>query len=155
LNKIDAVARAKLLPLARKWEETGVADAIFMISAKTGDGVEDLKKHLAEKVPAGPWGVSQDQISGLPAEIIGGEMTREQLYRQLQQELPYAATVVPESWETKKDGSVVIRQAILVARDSHKPIVLGAKGARIKSIGEAARKSIAGFLGQPAHLFLE
>jgi GTPase len=155
INKIDTVARAKLLPLAESWQGTGISDSIFMISAKTGDGIDDLKKHLAEKMLQGPWLFDEDQISDLPSQIIAAEITREQLYRQLQQELPYAATVVPESWETKKDGSIVIRQTILIARASHRPIVLGKGGARIKSIGEAARKAISAFLGHPAHLFLE
>ena len=83
------------------------------------------------------------------------EATREQLFRQLQQELPYGATVVPESWETKDDGSAVIRQSIVVARASHRPIVLGKGGARIKAIGQAARRDITEMLGHKAHLFLE
>jgi GTPase len=155
LNKIDTVVRAKLLPLAQNFHDTGVVENLFMISAKTGDGLEDLKKHLAQKMPPSPWFFDEDQISDVPSQILAAEITREQLYRQLQQELPYAATVRPESWETKKDGSVVIRQTIIVARKTHRPIILGAGGARIKSIGEAARKDIAKFLGHPAHLFLE
>ena len=63
--------------------------------------------------------------------------------------------MVPESWESKKDGSAVIRQSIVVARESHKPIVLGKGGARIKSIGEAARRDITAMLGHKVHLFLE
>jgi GTP-binding protein Era len=155
LNKIDTVARDKLLPLAQSLNDTGIVDDVFMISAKSGDGLEDLRAHLSSKMPESPWYFDEEQISDLPQQILASEITREQLYRQLQQELPYAATVVPESWETKKDGSSVIRQTIVVSRKAHKPIVLGAKGARIKSIGEAARKDIAKFLGHPAHLFLE
>ncbi len=155
LNKIDKVEKAKLLPLAQKLNDTALADDVFMISALTGDGIEDLKKYLMDKMPEGPWFFDEDQLSDLPSQLLAAEITREQLYRQLQQELPYAATVVPESWETKKDGSAVIRQTIVVARASHKPIVLGAKGSRIKSIGEASRRDIKTFLGSPVHLFLE
>jgi GTP-binding protein Era len=155
LNKIDKVARAKLLPLAAELSDTGIVEDVFMISALSGDGVEDLRRHLAGKMPEGPWFFGEDQLSDLPSQLLVAEITREQLYRQLQQELPYAATVVPESWENKKDGSAVIRQTILVARKAHRPIVLGKGGARIKSIGAAARKDIAKFLGCPAHLFLE
>ena len=155
LNKIDTTARDKLLPLAADLHATGLVDEVFMISAKSGDGVDDVLKYLAGKMPKGPWFFADDQLSDLPSQLLAAEITREQLYRQLQQELPYAATVVPESWETKKDGSAVIRQTIVVSRAAHRPIVLGAKGARIKSIGEAARKDIAKFLGSPAHLFLE
>ena len=126
-----------------------------MISAKTRDGIPDLLKHLSGKMPKSPWYFDGEQLSDLPSQIHAVEITREQLYRQLQQELPYAATVVPESWQMKKDGSAVIRQTIVVERKAHKPIVLGAGGARIKSIGEAARKDIAKFLGHAVHLFLE
>lgn len=155
LNKIDEVARGKLLPLAQQLHDSGIVDDVLMISAKTGDGVDDFLKHLSAQMPESPWYYEEDQLSDLPSQIHAAEITREQLYRQLQQELPYAATVVPESWETKKDGSAVIRQIIVVARKAHKPIVLGAAGARIKAIGEAARKDITKFLGHPAHLFLE
>jgi GTP-binding protein Era len=155
LNKIDKISPDKLLPLAAQFNASGVVDDTFMISARTGDGIEDLKKHLLAKMPAGPLLFPEDDISDLPMRLLASEITREQLYRQLQQELPYAATVVPESWETKKDGSAVIRQTILIARASHKPIVLGKGGARIKAIGEAARREIAQLTGQPAHLFLE
>ena len=106
-------------------------------------------------MPKGPWFFEEDQMSDLPSRFLAAEITREQLYRQLQQELPYAATVVPESWEEKLDGSAVIRQSILVARANHRPIVLGKGGARIKSIGQAARKEIEQFTGRRVHLFLE
>lgn len=155
LNKIDTVARAKLLPLAQTLHDSAIIDDVFMISAKSGDGVADLKKHLASKMPAGPWFFDEDTLSDMPSQVLAAEITREQLYRQLQQELPYAATVTPEAWENRPDGSVLIRQTIVVSRKAHRPIVLGAKGARIKAIGEAARKDIAKFLDQPVHLFLE
>lgn len=155
LNKIDTVKREKLLPLAQSLHDSALVDDVFMISAKSGDGLEDLKKHLIQKMPEGSWYYDEDQLSDLPSQLLAAEITREQLYRQLQQELPYVATVVPESWETKKDGSIVIHQSIVVARAAHRPIVLGAKGARIKSIGEAARKDITKFLGTPVHLFLD
>jgi GTP-binding protein Era len=155
LNKIDAIEVGKLLPLAARLNENGIATDIFMISALTGDGINDLKKHLIEKMPKSPWFFEPDQMSDLPSSLLAAEATREQLYKQLQQELPYGATVAPESWETKKDGSAVIRQSIVVARANHKPIILGKGGARIKAIGQAARKEIENMLGIKAHLFLE
>jgi GTPase len=155
LNKTDAIRVEKLLPLAEKLNESGIIRDTFMISALTGDGVEDLKKYLIAKMPKAPWFFGEDQMSDLPSSLLAAEATREQLFRQLQQELPYGATVVPESWETKKDGSAVIRQSIVIARAAHKPIVLGASGARIKQIGQAARREIEQMLGIKAHLFLE
>ena len=155
LNKIDEIEVGRLLPLAAKLNDSGIVDDVFMISALKGDGVNDLKEHLKKKMPVSPWLFPEDQVSDMPARLLAAEITREQLYRQLQQELPYAATVIPDTWETKKDGSAVIRQTILVTREAHKPIVLGKGGARIKEIGAAARRELAKFTEAPVHLFLE
>ena len=81
-------------------------------------------------------------------------MTREQLFRQLHDELPYDSAVRPESYTPRKDGSVEIRQQIVIARDSQKAIVLGKGGSKIKAIGEAARAELSEILGQKVHLFL-
>lgn len=155
LNKIDTVDKGRLLPLAQKLHDTTITDNVFMVSALTGDGLKDLQKHLMEKMPENPWFFEEEQLSDLPTQLIAAEITREQLYRQLQQELPYGATVIPQSWETKRDGSAVIHQSIIIARSNHRPILLGHNGARIKAIGEAARHDIAAFLGTKAHLFLD
>ncbi|MDX2027848.1 MAG: GTPase Era [Alphaproteobacteria bacterium] len=155
LNKADVLEPAKLLPLADQLNATGIVSDIFMISALKGDGVDDLKKYLITKMPEGHWLFDADQLSDLPSQLLAAEITREQLFRQLQQELPYAATVVPESWENNEDGSATIRQRIVVAREGHRPIVLGKGGSRIKSVGQAARREIEQLTGQRVHLFLE
>lgn len=155
LNKIDAVEPARLLPLAAALNDTGIFDDTFMVSALTGDGVEDLKNYLKRKMSPSPWFFDEDQLSDLPSQLLTAEITREQLYRQLQQELPYAATVVPESWEIKKDGSVIIRQSIVVSRVNYRPIVLGKAGSRIKTIGQKSRLDMEQLLGQKVHLFLD
>ncbi len=155
LNKVDAVTPLKLLPLTETLNAAGVFSDVFMVSALKGDGVDDLKAALKKRMPEGPWFFGEDQISDLPTQILAAEMTREQIYRQLQQELPYAAAVLPESLDEKRDGSVVIRQIIVVARANHRAIVLGKGGARIKSIGEAARKDMARLLDREVHLFLD
>jgi GTP-binding protein Era len=155
LNKVDAIDPARLLPLTVKLNETGVFSDTFMISALTGDGVDDLKEHLMVRMPESPWFYGEDQVSDLPAQILAAEVTREQLYMQLQQELPYAAAVLPESLEEKRDGSMILRQIIVVGRDGHRAIVLGKGGTRIKSIGEKARTELAEVFGRKVHLFLE
>lgn len=155
LNKVDCIDASILLPLAAQLNENGIFSDVFMISALSGDGVEDLKKHLKKQMPKSPWFFGEDQVSDLPSQILAAEMTREQLYRQLQQELPYAAAVMPESLEEKRDGSVVIHQNIIVARESHRSIVLGKGGARIKMIGEKARADIGRVLDRKVHLFLQ
>ena len=120
----------------------------------TGDGVAELKAHLAGLMPEGPWRYPEDQVSDASERLLAAEVTREQLYRQLHEELPYDSAVRPESYQHRKDGSVEIHQQIVIGRDSQKPIVLGKRGARIKAIGEAARKELSEILGVKVHLFL-
>lgn len=154
LNKVDASKKEPLLAVAQ--ELSGKADFadIFFVSALTGEGVPELKTHLAELMPEGPWHYPEDQVSDASERLLACEITREQLYKQLHEELPYDSAVRPESYTQRKDGSVEIRQQIVVARDSQKGIVLGKGGQRIKAIGEAARKELSEILGQKVHLFL-
>jgi len=125
-----------------------------MIAAQTGDGVDDLKKELARLAPVGPWAYPEDQLAEMPLRLMASEFTREQLFLQLHEELPYSLMVETETWKDQPDGSARIDQAITVARDSHKAIVLGKGGQRLKSVGSAARAELAAALGRPVHLFL-
>ncbi|MFO1144109.1 MAG: GTPase Era [Amaricoccus sp.] len=154
INKIDRVPAERLLALSA--EMNGLRDfaATFMISAERGHGVADLKRWLAAAVPPGPWLYPEDQIADLPLRLLAAETTREKLTLRLHEELPYQLTVETEKWEERKDGSVRIDQVVYVARDGHKGITLGPKGATIKAVGQAAREEIAAFLGRPVHLFL-
>ena len=154
LNKVDEVAKEPLLVIAQALAGEGQFSEVFFISALTGDGVPELKARLAELMPEGPWHYPEDQVSDASERLLAAEITREQLYRQLHDELPYDSTVRPESYTPRKDGSVEIHQQIVIARDSQKGIVLGKGGARLKSIGEAARKELAELLGTKVHLFL-
>jgi GTP-binding protein Era len=154
LNKIDLVKPEKLLALAQKYNAEGIFTDIFMISATTGDGVEDLAAVLAARAPAGPWHFPEDQLSDLPQRLLAAEITREHLYRQLHEELPYQLTVEPETWEDFQDGSVRIGQVIYVQRDNQRAIVLGKGGQRIKSVREASQAEIQHLLDRKVHLFL-
>lgn len=154
LNKIDLVPREKLLTLAMKANERLTFDQTFMISAMSGDGVDDLRRALAKDVPAGPFHYPEDQMSDAPLRHLAAEITREKIYRHLHQELPYQSTVETDSWTDRKDKSVRIEQTIYVERDSQRKIVLGKGGATIKAIGADSRKEIAEIVGQPVHLFL-
>ena len=154
LNKVDEVAKEPLLVTAQALAGEGQFSEVFFISALTGDGVPELKTRLAELMPEGPWHYPEDQVSDASERLLAAEITREQLYRQLHDELPYDSTVRPESYTLRKDGSVEIHQQIVIARDSQKGIVLGKGGSRLKSIGEAARKELAELLGSKVHLFL-
>ena len=154
LNKIDVVKKEKLLALSADLTARLNPDKVFMISAAQGDGVPDLKQALAVAMPQGPWLYPEDEVSDATDRMIAAELTREQIVNQLHQELPYATAVETETWEDREDGSTVIRQQVLVERDSQKAIVIGKGGRRLKAIGAAAREQIGQLLGRPVHLYL-
>ena len=154
LNKVDLVKKEALLALIAQVQGRAVFEEIYMVSASTGDGVSELKAALAARVPEGPWHFPEDQVSDATDRMMAAEITREQLYHQLHAELPYASAIETEKYEERKDGSIVIHQQILVGRDTQKAIVLGKGGARIKQIGESARKELSEALGRKVHLFL-
>ena len=154
LNKIDLVNKPVLLKLAQGLNERVKFTATFMVSARSGDGVGDLKRYFAAQVPTGPWLYPEDQISDAPLRQLAAEITREKLYLRLHQELPYQSTVETEVWKELKDGSVRIEQTVYVERESQRKIVLGKSGQTIKAIGAAARVDIAEAIGHPVHLFL-
>ena len=154
LNKIDLVRRDSLLTLADTLSREGRFDPVFMISGRTGDGVDDLKRYLAAVLPQGPWLFPEDQLSDMPERVIAAEVTREQVFLQLRDELPYGSAVETERWEEKKDGSARIEQVIFVQRPSQRAIVLGEGGQRIKAIGARARAELEHLLDRRVHLFL-
>jgi GTPase len=154
LNKVDLVQREKLLALAQAANERIPFARTFMISALSGDGVDDIRQALAEMVPAGPFLYPEDQMSDAPMRQLAAEITREKIYQKLHQELPYQSTVETDKWEERKDKSVRIEQTIFVERESQRKIVLGKGGATIKSIGAESRKELIDILGVPVHLFL-
>jgi GTP-binding protein Era len=154
LNKIDLVPRENLLALAKTANERLEFARTFMVSALSGDGVDDLRASLAEMVPIGPFHYPEDQMSDAPMRQLAAEITREKIFLKLHQELPYQSTVETDRWTERKDKSIRIEQTIFVERESQRKIVLGKGGATIKSIGAQAREEIAGIVGQPVHLFL-
>src|SRR5690242_6193601 len=154
LNKIDLVPREKLLALAKAANDRMAFARTFMVSALSGDGVDDLRQSLGDMVPAGPFLYPEDQMSDAPMRQLAAEITREKIYQKLHQELPYQSTVETDSWTERNDNSIRIEQTIFVERESQRKIVLGKGGATIKAIGAEARKEIAEIVGQPVHLFL-
>jgi GTP-binding protein Era len=154
LNKIDLVRRETLLGLAETLAKEGDFDPVFMISGLNGDGVADLRRHLAAAMAPGPWLFPEDQLSDAPERLIAAEITREQVFLQLHDELPYASTVETEGWQDRPDGSTRIEQVIYVERPSQRAIVLGQSGRRIKAIGARARAELEHMLGRRVHLFL-
>lgn len=154
LNKVDAVPRPALLEVTTKLVEEGLYTDVFMIAARKGDGVEDVKRTLAERAPEGPWLFPEDQTMDAPARVLAAEITREKAFLRLHEELPYELIVETDTWEERKDGSAKIDQTIFVARESQRKIAIGAKGQTIKIIGELARKEMEEAFGRRIHLFL-
>lgn len=154
LNKIDGMRRDTLLALAQKLDATGAYSEVFMISAATGDGVDDLKARLAEAMPAGPWLYPEDQAADVPMRVLAAEITREKVYLRVHEELPYSAAVETIAFDDRPDGSARIEQTIYVERESQRPIVLGKGGQTLKWIGQKAREDLTEILGRPVHLFL-
>lgn len=154
LNKIDLVEKAALLPLAQRLDQTGLFRRVMMISGLTGDGIDDLKRDLADALPEGPWHYPDDQLTDLSERLIAAEITRERLFLELRQELPYASTVETDRWTEQADGSARIDQTIHVERASQKAIVIGKGGKQLKRIGELARAEMERSFGRRVHLFL-
>ncbi|MGY8937608.1 MAG: GTPase Era [Alphaproteobacteria bacterium] len=154
LNKIDLVPREKLLELAAQANASSVFSETFMISALNGDGVDDFLEFCGDQARPGPWMFPEDQITDMPMRLLAAEVVREKLFLQLHQELPYALTVETVNWEEFKDGGVKIDAEIIVDRENQKGIVLGKNGARIKSVGAAARLDLMDMFDRKVHLFL-
>ncbi len=154
LNKVDITPKPQLLDLAARLDAALKPESIPMVSASTGDGMPELKRLLATRMPASPWHFPADQVSDATDRMLAAEVTREQIYHQLHAELPYDSAIETERYEERRDGSVAIHQQILVARSSQKAIVLGAHGARLKEIGSRARAELATLLERKVHLFL-
>jgi GTP-binding protein Era len=154
INKVDLVPKPSLLGLAREASERFTFAATFMVSARSGDGIAEVKRWLAARAPFGPWHYPEDQISDAPIRALAAEITREKIYLRLHEELPYRSTVETDVWEELRDGSVRIRQTIFVERESQRKIVLGKGGQAIKAIGAEARREIARLIEKPVHLFL-
>ncbi|MDP5110477.1 MAG: GTPase Era [Rickettsiaceae bacterium] len=153
LNKIDIKTKyavenisflQKIAPKAR----------IFNVSALKGKNVNDFLEYLKQSAHSSGWGYDADDITNLPSRFLATEITREQLFLQLEQELPYNLTVESESWEEQEGGSVKVNQAIIVSRENYKNMIIGKKGSKIKEIGTQARINIEKLLGQKVHLFL-
>jgi GTP-binding protein Era len=157
LNKIDKFTfteREQLLALAGEVSKALTVERLFMISALDGDGVDDIKAYLADRVPLGPWHYPEDDVSDAPLRFLAAEITRERIYHWLHQELPYETTVETASWQDRKDGSVRIEQTIYVARESQRSIVLGKGGQMIKTLSTEAREELSAIVEKPVHLFL-
>lgn len=154
LNKVDKVAPESLLRLSVELHSRYNFTQTFMISALKGDGTNDLLRHLERIAPVSPWPFPDDQIATAPMRFLAAELTREQIFKRMHEELPYSTYVETESWEEKKDGSVKVNQTIYCLRESHKAMLVGKSGENLKKLGSLARAEMAKAFGFTVHLFL-
>lgn len=154
LNKVDMVNKESLLALIAEANALAEFSQTLMISALKGDGVEQMKDIVAEAMPQSPWLYPEDYLTDLPERVLASEITREKLFMQLREELPYSLTVETENWEERDDGSIKIDQVVTVEREGQKGIVLGKNGATLKAISQSARIEIERIWERKIHLFL-
>lgn len=154
LNKIDLVKPEKLLELSAQLNDLHDFSETFMLSASTGEGVKEFENRIAAQMPESPFMFPADQVSDLPNRLLAAEITREKLYMNLNQELPYVTTVLTDSWKDLDNGAIRLDQTIYVEREKQRQIVLGKNGAMIKKIGMQARKELEDLFECRVHLFL-
>ena len=155
LNKIDRMSKPLLLPILEAWGKQHDFKALVPISALNGDGVERLRDVLATALPEGPPLHDAEALTDLPERFIASEFIRERLFHALDREVPYAVAVSITTWtERVTDGLVQIAATIHVERESHKGIVIGKGGQRLKQIGIESRQAIEALLATQIHLEL-
>ena len=154
LNKIDLIKREKLLDISRTFWEEGIFSDVFMLSALKGSGIDSFKEFIATKMPEREHMFDADNLSDMPNRLLAAEVTREKLFINVHEELPYALTVETEQWEDFKNGDIKISQIIYVERESQRAIILGDKGERIKRIGRDSRIDLGNMFETNVHLFL-
>jgi len=154
LNKVDIVARPKLLPLTAELNGLASFEQTFMVSAANGDGLEGLLEALAQGMPPGPHLYPDDDLTDLPDRLLAAEVVREQIFLQTHEEVPYGTTVETENWQDRADGSVRVEATVYVARPGQKAILIGEGGKRIRDIGARARQELGRLLERKVHLFL-
>ncbi|MDG7054947.1 MAG: GTPase Era [Wolbachia endosymbiont of Menacanthus eurysternus] len=154
INKIDLIKKPELKMAYEHLNLLYRFERIFTISALKSDGLSDLISYLSEVAPVSPWFYREDQITDSSTNFLSAEITREKLFLNLREELPYSIAVITEQIQEKKDKSLIIKQVIFVLRDSHKKIVLGKDGSNIKKIGIEARVELEKLFECKVHLFL-
>ena len=152
INKIDTVDKARLLEVMAVYSEAYDFDAILPISAKTGEGLEELLDELEKYAAEGPHFFPDDMITDQPERQICAELVREKLLRCLDKEIPHGTAVEVTKFSERDNGIVDLEVTIFCEKDSHKGIIIGKKGAMLKKIGELARLDIEEFLGTKVNL---
>jgi GTP-binding protein Era len=156
LNKIDLMKKPRLLPLIERYRDTGRFAEIIPISAATGDNVDRLERAVIDRLPEGEPLYPADYLTDQPERFFAAEIVREKLLQLTHAEIPFSSAVVVDRFDESEGAQGVLRLfcTIVVDRESHKPIVLGRGGARIKRLGTAARQDLERFFGTRVFLDL-
>ena len=165
LNKIDGMKKEALLPLAAGYSSFDKIEKVFMISGKTGSGLEDLERAIWSALPEGPWLFPKEALTQLSQKTIAAEITREKLFECLHQEVPYGIHVETDLWHVPGQDTappdlkipktgISIFQTIFVEKEGYRKLILGQKGQRLAHVGKKAREELMQRLGKTVHLFL-
>ena len=152
INKIDTVDKTRLLEVMALYSQAYDFDAILPISAKTGDGLEELMAELEKYAAEGPHFFPEDMITDQPERQICAELVREKLLQCLDKEIPHGTAVEVTRFSERDNGIIDLEVTIYCEKDSHKGIIIGKKGAMLKKIGELARQDIEDFMGTKVFL---
>jgi GTP-binding protein Era len=153
INKIDLVQKTDLLVVIRRFQASGVTD-IIPVSARNGDGIEELKMSIFRLLPDGPFLYPPEHLSVDPERFFAAELIREAIFKGYEKEIPYATCVMIDEFTERQGAKDYIRAIIYVERRSQKGILIGKKGEALKKTGATARKGIERFLGRPVFLEL-
>lgn len=155
LNKIDLIAKPRLLPIIDWYRRQREFAAIVPVSAATGDGIDILEREIIGRLPVGEPLYPDDYLTDQPERLLAAETVREKVLRHTHTELPFVTAVVVDRFDDESEpGRLQLFCSILVERKSQKPIVIGAAGARIRQIGTEARQDLERFFGTPVYLDL-
>ena len=154
LNKIDTIEKEKLLTITENLWEHNIFTDVFMISATKNSGIDEFIEWLKQNIPNGEYIYNPDHVSNIPNSLLSAEITREKIFLNIHEELPYSLTVETESWEDFKNGDIKLNQLIFVEKESHRSILLGKKGEKIKQIGKLAREELSSIFDTKVHLFI-
>lgn len=154
INKIDQVHPNELLPIIDSYQAVGKFAEFLPISARQGNGVDDLLKTLKDYLPEGPQYYASDEVTDRPEYFVVAEMIREQILRLTDQEVPHSTAVWVDQMNQRINGKLQIDATIFVEKDGQKRIIIGQRGAMIKQIGMRSRKEIENLLGEKVNLKL-
>ena len=152
INKIDTVEKPRLLEVMALYGAAFDFDAILPISAKTGEGLEELLRELEKYAVEGPHLFPEDMITDQPERQVCAELVREKLLRCLSKEIPHGTAVEVTKFSERDNGIIDLEVTIYCEKESHKGIIIGKKGAMLKKVGELARHDIEAFMGTKVNL---